>query len=264
MDTTNDWVLLSDDGSLDGGDENQIFLGKSNPESKSDFDMNYFYCTSPKSRDSSTTQLLHDDPIQFVENTEDDHVGDNSDTTSEKIKAVVVEADEQETLSVSRFFLQLENKFADMKMDSPKSSPRVLFPPPLDAGALKFEDKGEAMEVMVSPRRKVENEMATMDCDREEVDPTDGFNFWKWSLTGVGAICSFGVAAATICVLVFGSQQKNKFHQNHKIQFQIYTDDKRIKQVVQQATKLNEAIAATRGIPLSRAHITYGGYYEAL
>lgn len=239
---SNDWVLLSDDGSLDGGDENQIFLGKSNPESKSDFDMNYFYCTSPKSRDSSTTttQLLHDDPILLfvphignkVENTEDDdHVGDNSDTTSEKIKgAVVVEADQQETVdtvSVSQFLLQLENKFADMKMDSPKSSPTVLFPPPLDdAGAMKSEDKGEATEVMVSPRMKVENEMTTMDCVREEGDHTDGFNFWKWSLTGVGAICSFGVAAATICVLVFGSKQRNKFHQNHKIQFQIYTDDK--------------------------------------
>lgn len=34
--------------------------------------------------------------------------------------------------------------------------------------------------------------------------------------------------------------------------------------MVQHATKLNEAFAAVRGVPLSRAHITYGGYYETL
>lgn len=38
----------------------------------------------------------------------------------------------------------------------------------------------------------------------------------------------------------------------------------RIKQVVDHATKLNEAIAAVRGVPVTRAHITVGGYYDAL
>lgn len=39
----------------------------------------------------------------------------------------------------------------------------------------------------------------------------------------------------------------------------------RLKQVVQQqATKLNEAISAVRGVPLTRAHITFGGYYDGI
>jgi hypothetical protein len=38
----------------------------------------------------------------------------------------------------------------------------------------------------------------------------------------------------------------------------------RIKQVVHHATKLNEVFAASRGVPLSRAHITYGGHYDGV
>jgi hypothetical protein len=38
----------------------------------------------------------------------------------------------------------------------------------------------------------------------------------------------------------------------------------RIKQVVHHATKLNEVFAAARGVPLSRAHITYGGHYDGV
>lgn len=34
--------------------------------------------------------------------------------------------------------------------------------------------------------------------------------------------------------------------------------------MVHHATKLNEVIAAAKGVPLSRAHITYGGYYDGL
>lgn len=41
-------------------------------------------------------------------------------------------------------------------------------------------------------------------------------------------------------------------------------DLQRIKQVVHQATKMNEAISAARGVPLPRAHITYGGYYDGI
>ncbi|TKY46180.1 hypothetical protein E2542_SST28217 [Spatholobus suberectus] len=152
-----------------------------------------------------------------------------------------------------------------MKMDSPRSGSRGILPP-ADAGGLKFEDRGETVEIIASPRRKV----AEKDVGGREEDSTweekndSGFNLWKWSLTGVGAICSFGVAAAAVCVLFFGSQQGNKLKQDQKIRFQIYTDDKRIKQVVQHATKLNDAISAARGVPMSRAHISVGGYYDGL
>lgn len=240
----NEWVILSDDGFLDA-DEKQILLGKRNSDSKSVFDMNYF-CTSPNSRKITEAssrvlpkqQLVHvpiqlehprignypDDDGLVEESTEDHHVEE----------AVVVEADQD---TVSHAFFQIkENKFIDMKLDSPKSSSvggrGVLFPP-IDEGSLKFEEKGgeghEAMvvEIMTSPKmNRVEKDEIFMCCDKEEEDPNGGFNLWKWSLSGVGAICSFGVAAATICVLFFGSQQRNKLQQNQKIRFQIYTDDK--------------------------------------
>lgn len=38
----------------------------------------------------------------------------------------------------------------------------------------------------------------------------------------------------------------------------------RIKQVVHQASKLNEAISAARGVPMARAQVTLGGYYDSL
>ncbi|KAL0359368.1 UNVERIFIED_CONTAM: hypothetical protein Sangu_0786200 [Sesamum angustifolium] len=55
-----------------------------------------------------------------------------------------------------------------------------------------------------------------------------GFNIWKWSFNGLGAICSFGVAAATFCLIINFSTHRNKKHphQNQSLQFQIYNSDK--------------------------------------
>ncbi|XP_019457317.1 PREDICTED: uncharacterized protein LOC109357743 isoform X2 [Lupinus angustifolius] len=233
------WEILSHDGFLDfnedDANENEIFLEKKNSVSKSVFD-NYF-CTSPRSSNHHQRVVPNKHvhvPIQL------------EPRTSKAPDEFLVEENTKDHV----FSKIKENEFVEMKMDSPKCS-RVLFPS-LDVDGLRFEDKGEAMEIMTSPRMKVEKE-------------DDGFNLWKWSLTGIGAICSFGVAAATICVWFYGSQNKNKLQKHHNIQFQIFTDDKRIKQVVQHATKLNEAIsAAARDVPLSRAHITYDGYYDGI
>ncbi|KAG2273202.1 hypothetical protein Bca52824_067757 [Brassica carinata] len=87
-------------------------------------------------------------------------------------------------------------------------------------------------------------------------------------LNGIGAVCSFGVAAAaaTVCVLFLGHNNikvcKNK---NHKLRFQIYSDDhKRMNEAVNHATKVNEAIFAMKGVPVVRAQISFGGYYDGL
>ncbi|KAJ1398353.1 hypothetical protein SESBI_31193 [Sesbania bispinosa] len=288
-----EWEFLSDDGYIDfneDGHEKQLFPGKIN------LDMDYFYPSSPTSRRRNRitdpqrkprvlNQLV---PLPILleprigkapdEGLEKDITKNHpmevtvvtspSASSTEKIKDLLkvgpsVEAD-QDTVS-QVFFKIKENEFVDMKIESPKSSSRGLWPP-MDAGALKFEDKSEAMEIITSPRKKIEKEMLsnTEEDSTWDEENDSGFNIWKWSLTGVGAICTFGVAAATICVLFFGSQQKKKTQHEHKIRFQIYTDDKRIKQVVQHATKLNEAISAARGVPMSRAHITIGGYYDGL
>ncbi|XP_072951494.1 uncharacterized protein [Typha angustifolia] len=88
-----------------------------------------------------------------------------------------------------------------------------------------------------------------------------GCNLWRWGRRSIGALCSIGVAAATLSILVLGGQQqKNK---NQRIYFQIYTDDKRMKQVVQQASRLNQAMSALRGAPvMTAAQISFGGFYD--
>ncbi|KAK0599119.1 hypothetical protein LWI29_002563 [Acer saccharum] len=163
-----------------------------------------------------------------------------------------IEADQDAVSKV--FFKKKENEFVDMKMDSPRSpTSRNLMAPQLDAagGAFNFDDnKAEATMDPCSPRKN----KISLDSDSNEKE----FDLWKWSLTGIGAICSFGVAAATMCIIIFGTQQRNQ-HNNKKLRFQIYADDKRIKHVVQQATKMNEAISSVRGVPITRAHITIGG-----
>ena len=234
---TNDWEFLSYDSLYDAS-----------LDSKSVLDLDdYDLCTSPKFKKASEAsrnfhprepkQVIHI-PIQLEprigkapdeglveQNTKDHHVEvplvPSSPTTIEKIKGGILEADYD---TVAHLFSKIK------EIESPRSIGRgLLFPSP-DIGALKFEDKGgEAQEIiMASPRMKIEKEIATiMDCGKEVGDSSGGFNFWKWSLNGVGAICSFGFAAATICVLILGSQQRNnKIQQDQKIRFQIYTDDK--------------------------------------
>ncbi|KAL3534098.1 hypothetical protein ACH5RR_002559 [Cinchona calisaya] len=200
-------------------------------------------------------------------------------------KIITGEAD-QDLISQVFFKKMKETElFVDMKMDSssPKSNNNSTTPrgikPQIDAGPFQFEEKAEALETtkISSPRKKADrmidkennNIMDAADImTRKEVnweENSGGPNILKWSLTGIGAICSFGIA--TVCILVFGGFKKNKQHQqqhNQKLQFHIYTKDKRLKQVVHHATKLNEAISAVRGVPITRAHITVGGYYDAL
>ncbi|CAM8887024.1 unnamed protein product [Rhodiola kirilowii] len=95
--------------------------------------------------------------------------------------------------------------------------------------------------------------------DDYAIDEDGGLNFWKLGFGGIGAICSFGVAAAAICLLMFSNKHKAK--KDHKLRFQIFAaDDQRMKQDVQQATKFNVTmLAAARG-PSNRAQITYGSY----
>lgn len=281
-----EWDFLSDDGFLDlsedGQNQKNVFLGKHNSDSISVFDADYFVCPSPKSLKSiepprNSRQPNHlvpvPIPIRLEPRPPNDEVAKEIITENprevpsasiQKNAASKIGGLEADQDSISQVFFRMkENEFVDMKMDSPKSGSRGMLPP---IDTMKFDDQGEAMEIMISPRLKIEKETVT---HKEDEDCTwehnkDGFNLWKWSSTGIGAICSFGVAAATVCILFFGSQQRNKLHHNHKIRFQIYADDQRIKQVMQQANKMNEAISAAAGVPLSRAHITCGGYHDGL
>ncbi|CAN1132306.1 hypothetical protein LINPERHAP2_LOCUS6929, partial [Linum perenne] len=166
-------------------------------------------------------------------------------------------ADKSDQESVSQVFFKKETEFVDMKMDSPKSPTATSSPSPIwesprfDSGKFSFAGDGEIKD----------------DDDDEagkEEDGDGGLNLWKWSLHGIGAICSFGFAAATVCIIIFGNHQRNKQLQQKQLRFQIYADDKRVKQVVQHATRFNDAMSAVRGVPIARAQVTFGGYYDAI
>ncbi|KAF8403979.1 hypothetical protein HHK36_012089 [Tetracentron sinense] len=145
-----------------------------------------------------------------------------------------------------------ENEFVDMKMESPKSSSRGINP--------QIEEKEET-----SPRVAIEQEIMDeknyLDSKCEEQNNWEGggdhggLSIWRWRLTGIGALCSIGVTAATVCIFIFGSHQRHKHHQhNQKLLFQINNDDKEI----------NQALSAVRGVPLARTHMTFEAYHDGL
>ncbi|XP_008672546.1 uncharacterized protein [Zea mays] len=69
----------------------------------------------------------------------------------------------------------------------------------------------------------------------------------------IGALCSFGVAAATACVFLIGGRLHHHHTQHHKFQLQFFGDDKRIQQVVRQTSRLNQkAMSFAMGAGASR------------
>ncbi|KAF0907059.1 hypothetical protein E2562_014664 [Oryza meyeriana var. granulata] len=92
------------------------------------------------------------------------------------------------------------------------------------------------------------------------------FSVGKLRVNGIGALCSFGVAAATVCIFLVGGRLQHHHkqqQQQQKIQLQLYGDDKRMQQVVQQTSRLNQAMSSVMGGGGStRANISFGGYYE--
>ncbi|PON47538.1 Transmembrane protein [Trema orientale] len=288
LDLDDGWELIPDDGFLgyrDDGEKKILYRKWSGSDSDglmNDYFKHPLANNSRKVREKPGNRAPQRVPSQLVPVPIPIHLnptttrtrGENPDAEDEVVPPPTpppppIEVDQD---SVSKVFFKKmkENEFVDMKMDStsPKSPTTRggFMPPQIDAAVFNFDDKVEAMPMvdnMSSPRMVNMKNISTSELEADSSD--DGLNIWKLGLTGIGAICSFGLAAATICILFLGSHHRNKNRlQNQKIRFQIYNDDKRIKQVVHQATKLNEAMSAVRGLPLTRAHVTYGGYYEGL
>ncbi|XWS42679.1 hypothetical protein CRYUN_Cryun16bG0034900 [Craigia yunnanensis] len=290
MDIDHEWVFLPDSGILDinQDDEKKVHRGKRNSDTKLVFLTDYFNKEQPPPSGNSRRVPKQVVPVSFpleprIFKAPENELGKETttrvpiDVTSipsmipEKIKEPdirSVEGDKEVKTQVS-FRKPTYNESVDMtnKMDSPKSTTRGVIPQIDAAGTFNFDDKkSEVLENKSSPRKKDLMEKKVE--NKEDVtweENSGGLNLWKWSLTGIGAICSFGVAAATFCIIILGSQQRHRQQQhNQKLLFQRYTDDKRMKQVVHHTTKLNEAISAVRGVPITGAHITFGGYYDSL
>ncbi|VVB15028.1 unnamed protein product [Arabis nemorensis] len=245
------------------------------------FDMDYFICPAQDSvektelhRTSSVvpTQLLQFpitwEPVSTVDDT--DHKKSPDPDFSEPDPELLTDSVPSPRLT---FKTTKENEFADMKIDLP-----ARFTSPQNNDKKHSESEGGLGgeyydEIMGS---EVEEEGSDLRSKKEidwDVDNKsigdERLNLWKMRLNGIGAMCSFGVAAAaaTICVLFLGHNNNIKGCRNKKqiLRFQIYSDDnKRMNEVVKHATKLNEAISVMKGLPVARAQISFGGYYDGL
>ncbi|KAG2300230.1 hypothetical protein Bca52824_036702 [Brassica carinata] len=164
-----------------------------------------------------------------------------------------------------------ENEFVDMKIDLP-----ARFTSPLPQKDDKHSHSGRVLagEYYGEMGTEVEEggdmrSKKKVDWEEEENKRGEKMNLWKMGLHGIGAICSFGVATAAATFYVFflgrNSSIRGCRNKNQTIRFQIYSDDnKRVKEVVKHATKLNEAISVLKGLPVARAQISFGGHYDGL
>ncbi|XP_030452946.1 uncharacterized protein LOC115674629 isoform X2 [Syzygium oleosum] len=249
-----EWELLPVDSYLDFNEGDKVFSRRHGPppDQKSVFNMDYFRCPSPNPKAPSRVVPV---PIQFDPPAPDERLMREiievpveiklPSLITEKMikppddgKAVGLEEADQDMVSQVFFKKMTEPEFADMKMDSPRSGTRGIVVPQIDAGAFQ----GEAvLDSSCSPRKRhevtardvvgVTKKQQGSDSDAEEAawdENRGGLNIWKWGFTGIGALCSFGVAAATVCIIILGSQRAKQSQRNQKHRFQIYTDDKEL------------------------------------
>lgn len=237
-----DWEFIPDDGFLEIHDDGgkQIYSRKYVKDSSnisSVFNMNYFKSPSPNSQKfvestevSRVPKQLVPLPINFQQNSPE--VVKEITISVHKAPNIggggALEEAEQDLVSQVFFKKMKENEFVDMKMDSPKSGNRGILPQ-IEAGKFQFEEKDDDQVQAMEATPTIEEEDDQV-ITWEQSNDINGVNMWKWGLTGIGAICSFGVAAtATICFIILGSVAKNRQHQhnhNQKLRFQIYADDK--------------------------------------
>ncbi|KZV37900.1 hypothetical protein F511_12182 [Dorcoceras hygrometricum] len=243
-----EWELLPEEGFLEihGGDDDG---GKKiHPKGNTVFHMNYFICPS-NIVESIPNNQLPPLSIHVLEQRIPDKPPDHEPV--EIIKKITPPAPDP----VSHVFFKKmkETEFVDIKVDSPRSgnANRGFIPPIEGAAVFGYEEKGA--------------QNAEVEIKEEDIEESNkgGSNIWKWSLTGIGAICSLGVTVC--CIIVFrGSYRMSATHpqQNQKFHSQTHANE-RIKQGVNRASRLNEAVRAMRGAPIAKARITFGGHYDA-
>jgi len=238
-----EWEILSDDGFLDfhQRDEKRLLARKSGCDPKGGADTNYIVCSSPPARQLVPVPIRLE---PMVEKNQDREVAKDigqvptveisvaEPVVLEKIKNLTWEGD-QDTISQVFFKKMKDNEFVDMKMDSPRSKggSRGL-KPQLELGGIQFEEKEDCKCEDFDQKEVIfEQETGTKYTGPEtkEKGCWEGgkLNIWRWRVTGIGALCSMGVAAAGVFIFILGGHQRQKQQsQNPKLQFQIYAEDK--------------------------------------
>ncbi|KAJ0238565.1 Transmembrane protein [Hirschfeldia incana] len=233
------------------------------------FDKDYFICPTQEMSSVVPAQLLQVpitwEPVYTVE-----------DTDLKKNQDLDFLDPDPELLTDSvpspriTFKTAMINEFVDMKIDLP-----VRFTSPIPQSNEKHSVSGGvlAKEFYDEVGTEVDEggELTSkkeVGWDEKENKCEEKMNLWKMSLHGIGAICSFGVAAAVTSFCVFFTGHNNSIrgcrNKNKILRFQVYIDDnKRINEVVKHATKINKAISVMKSLPVARAQISFGGYYDA-
>ncbi|KVH90686.1 uncharacterized protein LOC112521318 [Cynara cardunculus var. scolymus] len=249
------WVNIHHDGFLevhDDGDE-KIFSSKYVTSPVKLFEPKYFG-TPQKSRN-----LVQEEPRfqkQLVHlPTELDH------EVKEMIKLPILinnepkEARHEPELDqdpIFQVFFKKENQFVETKTGSLRMNSREPDVSCIERGLFQYEKRSIDDDDCSSPSKMIKKEVVGWGSKSNQ-----RLNLWRWGLSGFGAFCCVGMAAATIGIIIFGNGRR----QTQKLRIQFYSDNKGMKQVVQQA---NESMSTVRGVPLVKAQITYGGYYESL
>lgn len=132
----------------------------------------------------------------------------------------MIVADRRDAASVVLFRKSKEDEFVDMKIESPMVSSISMIMPPVETEKMLFDSEEEEEEFYKDERNS--------EREPEIKEKPFGLKLWRWRLMGsVGALCSIGVAASTLCIFILGGRQLQKQqHQSQKIQFQIYADEK--------------------------------------
>ncbi|XP_026405778.1 uncharacterized protein LOC113301235 isoform X1 [Papaver somniferum] len=128
-----------------------------------------------------------------------------------------------------------ENEFVEMKLDSPTKSAGstgIKTPRIESGGSIQFEDKEE--DFIENKKIDDDQEASKKNCsdlgmkkdqrNLQERNNGGGLHIWKWRITGIGALCSLGITAATIYIFIIGNRKKHH-QQNQKFRFQIYAED---------------------------------------
>lgn len=262
------WVNIPHEGLLEvNGDGDEKNFSRKYVKSPAKLLKPYYFDTQQNSQDfmedeprfekqflSIPTQLDHEDEVKEIIKLQIP-IKESKEITTESEPEPELEP-ELDQDQIFQDFFKKEDQFVETKMGSPRLSSREPNMSHTEISQFQYEEKsGDHVITCSSPSKMIKQEVIAWEENNQRL------NFWKWGLSGIGAFCSLGMAAATVCIVILGNGRRHK-QQNRKLKIQIYSDNKRINNVVQQA---NEAMSAMRGVPnLVKAQITYGGYCESI
>jgi len=199
-----------------GGEKGLLFV--------KDFDADYF-STKEKSSGLMIEEKVQNHPMISLESKDISVV---PPPPPQQHMPMIV-ADSHDVASIVLFKkLKDDELFVNTRIESPKISVKGTIMPPVEPEQMLFdsEEEEEEEEEFCKDQKNSDKEME-LEEPAEIKEKQFGIKFWRWRVMGsVGALCSIGVAAATLCIFILGGHQMQKNqHQNQKIQFQICTDE---------------------------------------